>query len=247
MKLKTALCDDEDIGIELLCQNLDYYHFETGIEFEKNIYKDPRALLNDYQKIGHFDIIFLDVEMPISGIMHNGLDIAKSIRSIPDNDVRIIFISNYPSYMQMGYDVQASYYLEKNVSREKFKRVLDSIIEKMQKDQSMIRIKTDRNQWDLVRISDIIYVRSFSNQRNKTLYCTNTRDYLEEGRSILSISSELSAHGFAFANKHYLINMQHVRQFTHDCMQLDNKEYIEISRHYRKDFLGQFSRNILRL
>ncbi len=247
MKFKVAICDDEDIGIQTISRHLETFHFNTGIEFSLKIYNNPLKLSQDCNTPGLFDIIFLDVEMPIQGVMYNGLDIAKKIRELPDQDVRIIFISNYPSYMQMGYDVQASYYLEKDVSDEKFARVLNSVIEQLQKDNSMFRIRTGIGQWDLIRLSDILYIESFNKQRNKLVYHTSQTNYTETGRSILSTSADLASRGFAFANKYHLVNMNHVVQFTHDCLQLDSKEYIEISRHYRKDFLAQFSKNIISL
>ena len=247
MKLNVAICDDEDLGIQIISRHLETFHFNTGIEFSLKKYNNPLKLNEDYNTPGLFDIIFLDVEMPIQGVMYNGLDIAKKIRELPDQDVRIIFISNYPSYMQMGYDVQASYYLEKDVSDEKFARVLNSVIERLQNDSAMYRIRTDIGQWNLIRLNDIQYIESFNKQRNKVVYHTTLANYTETGRSILSISADLTPKGFAFANKYHLVNMNHVVQFTHDCLQLDNKEYIEISRHYRKDFLAQFSKNIISL
>ncbi len=247
MKFKTAICDDESIGIKTICSLLETYHFETGVEFEKHLYTDPLQLINDYKDSGGYDIIFLDVEMPVSDAISSGMDVARIIRSIPDNDVRIVFISNYPSYMQQGYDVQASYYLEKDVTTDKFIRVLNSIIVNLETDNSMFRIKTDRNQWDLIKTHEILYVKSFSWQRDMVKYITTSGEYTEAGRAITAIGNDLIPRGFAFANKHHLVNMHHVMQFTKECLQLDNKEYIEISRHYRKEFFDQFSQNIINL
>ena len=123
----------------------------------------------------------------------------------------------------MGYDVQASHYLEKDVSKEKFMRVMDSIIVNLKNDNSMFRIKTDRNQWDLIRTYDILYVKSFSWQRDMVKYITSSGVYTEVGRSIVSIGNDLIPRGFAFANKHHLVNMHHVRQFSHECLQLDTQ------------------------
>lgn len=247
MQLRSAICDDEKDGIDLMCRYLDSYSMEKGVDFDKHIYDDPGKLLREYKASGLYDILFLDVEMPISGIMKNGIEVARKIRSIPDNDVRIVFISNYPAYMHMGYDVQASNYLSKNMSVNRFRSVMDGIIAGLLNDSSMMRIKTDRYQWNLIKIHDIMYIQAYPGERDKVTYWCLDHTITETGKSILSVGETLSSYGFAFANKYYLVNMRYVNQFTHNCLQLKNKKYIEISRHYRRQFMEQFSDNILSL
>ena len=247
MQLKTAICDDEIIGIEKIRNLLETYHFETGIEFQKDIFMDPEDLLQKYTSAGTYDILFLDVEMPINGTMKNGIDLAKFIRNIPDPDVRIIYVSNYPAYMQMSFDVQASNYLEKNVSYEHFNTVMDTIIHGLSVDSALIRIKTGPDQWNLLRINEIICIRSFFGKRDKIAFCTASHELIETGRNILSISEELKKHHFTFVNKYCLVNMRHVIQYSHDSLFLSNKDSVEISRHFRKNFMEQFSNSILEL
>ena len=189
MTLNTAVCDDEPDGIKTIDLLLENYHFETGIEFNIKHYQDPDLLIADYSHAGYYDIIFLDVELSFGKSYRNGIDIAKAIRSIPDPDVRIVFVSNYPVYMQMGFDVQASHYLDKQVSFRRFQSVMDTIISCMQNDTSMIRIKTDRDQWNLLKIQDIIYVKSYRGERDKVTYHCNNQEITETGKS-LSVESD---------------------------------------------------------
>lgn len=245
MILKTAICDDEKEGVDRIEKLLESYYIDTGIEFSKNIFNDPDDLLKTYTSPGVYDIVFLDVEMPINGVFKNGIDIAKAIRNIPDNDVRIIYISNYPAYMQMSFDVQASQYLDKNVSYDRFHSVMDTIILGMSHDSALLRVKTGPDQWNLIRIADIICICSFRGKRDKIAFCTSDREYNESGRNIYTLGEALKDQHFVFANKNCLVNMRHVIQFTHNSLQLSNLEYIEISRHFRKQFVEQFSKNIL--
>ena len=247
MHLKAAICDDEKSGIELICKHLESFAMETGNVFENTLYQNPEELLSDYTAAGKYDIIFLDVEMTVNDVMVSGIEVAKKIRMIPDPDVKIVFVSNYPAYMQMGFEVQASYYMEKEISFAKFNQVMEGIIASMQSDRSMFRIKTARDEWHLLNLKDILYARAVPKVRDRVVFHTMTQEFTEEGRSILSISEELCPYGFAVANKYHLVNMRHVLQFHHDKLQLDNQEWIEISRHYRKDFLAQFSDHILKL
>ena len=247
MVLKTAICDDEKEDIQRIYKLLENYCMDTGIEFQKRIFNDPKELLRFYKTPGTFDLVFLDVEMPINGNDRNGIDIAKAIRSLPDKDVRIIYISNYPAYMQMSFDVQASQYLDKKITFERFHTVMDIIIQGISNDSALMRVKTGPDQWNLIRLNDLICVRSFFGKRNKIVYCTSTHEIVETGRNILNLGEELKEHHFVFANKYCLVNMKHVIKFTHDKLQLSNLEYVEISRHFRKRFVEQFSKNILSL
>ena len=245
MILKTAICDDEKEGIECINRLLENYYIDTGIEFSKSVFNDPDDLLRSYTSPGVYDIIFLDVEMPVNGIPKNGIDTAKAIRNIPDNDVRLIYISNYPAYMQMSFDVQASQYLDKNVSYARFHSVMDTIIHGMSHDSALMRVRTGPDQWNLLRIADIICISSFIGKRDLISFCTSDHEYVESGRNIYTLGETLKDQHFVFANKNCLVNMRHVIQFTHNSLQLSNLEYIEISRHFRKQFIEQFSKSIL--
>ena len=242
---RTAICDDEQEGPSIIRHHIENYMMESGNEFSCSFFDKPDELMRIYRKPGSFDILFLDVEMSVHGETENGIDLARKIRALPDQDVRIIFLSNYPSYMQQGYDVQASHYLEKDVSDERFRSVMDTILYNLQKDGTMLRVYTDPGQWNLLKIKDILYLQSTPGVRNRLEVYMLTQKITVIGRSIQSFEAELCRYGFCFANKNYLVNMRHVTQFTHDCLLMADRKYIEISRHFQHDFHNQFSSNLL--
>jgi len=244
MRFKTAICDDEQSGVDMLKHYLQHYNIETGVEFDISSFSDPNELLFAYQSPGVFDFVFLDMEMPVNGIMYHGIDVAKKIRSLPDNDVRIIFVTNYPQYMHLGYDVQASHYLCKDISLDKFDSIMDCIIALFRKDCSYIEIKSKRDEWIVLKVKDIYYIRSYPGKRDYIEYVTATGT-LEEHRSILSASDQLSACGFAFSNKNHLVNLIHLQRYSKEQIVLDSGHLIELSRYYRKPFLEAFTENIL--
>ena len=225
MKLKVAICDDEPQAIEITRKNLETYHFETGIEFDIHSFVNPEDLLKEYPSPGSYDLLFLDME-------------------IPDNDVRIIFVSNYPEYMNMGYDVQASHYLSKDTTHSRFNQVMNDVISGFDRDFSVLRVKTGRDEWILIRIRDILYVKTILGKRDLIIFHLSNES-IQEHRSIFSAGEELKPHGFAFANKHHLVNLRHIQQYSNDFLILDNGEKITLSRYYKKDFLKLFSKNIM--
>lgn len=244
MRLKTAICDDEEQGILLIKKLISHYHFDTGVEFDIKEYNDPDTFVRDYES-GFFDILFLDMEMPRSLKFKHGIDVAKHIRAIPDTELKIIFFSNYPEYMHLGYDVQSTHYLSKDVEFRKFDSVMNSLIAGLSNDQSIIRIKTGHNDWALVRIRDILYVKSALGKRDFVSYYTSN-GLFEERKNISTVYDELKPHGFVFSNNHHLINLHHIQRFSRETIILDCGYEINLSRYYRKEFLGAFSRDIIK-
>lgn len=246
MRFKVAICDDEIKWIETIKERLRAYSLKTDISFDITEFVNPNELLKSYKRSGTYDILFLDMEMPINGELKRGFDLAKKIRSIPDEELRIIFFSNYPQYMHLGYDVHASHYLQKNVSVNKFLTVFDDVISGMKKNESMIRIKTEKDNWSLIRISDIIYVNKPYSIRDNIVYYTLSGQ-ISERKTIKTAESELTPYGFAIANKFYLVNFKHIIKFSSNRIIMDNGEEIELSRRFRQEFHNRFSHNILSL
>lgn len=125
MILNVAICDDEENDIDIISDYLFKYQMIHDVDFNISRFQSGQNLLNTYSKHGVFQLLFIDVEMPEL----SGLDVAKRIRKLPDRDVKIVFVSNYPEYMQNSFDVQAFQYLSKPLSYEKFNMVMNNIIE----------------------------------------------------------------------------------------------------------------------
>ena len=58
---KIAICDDEDILINELKENLERYAAETGSELCFFTYHDGSELLDKYNS--EYDLIFMDIKM----------------------------------------------------------------------------------------------------------------------------------------------------------------------------------------
>ena len=247
MILRTAICDDNEKDIKMLEKLLEQYHFETGVEFDIKKYTVPDNLISDYTEPDVYDLIFLDVEIVHSDISEHGIEIAKKIRNIPDESVIIIFFSNYPKYMKLGYEVQAANYITKNTSFEQFKNDLDNIFARFQNSKSTLCIKVGRDNIQILRIEDIVYVKSNPYERKNVTYYMKNNLTFHEKRSILSVSEILKEYKFVMANQYYLVNLRFVNSLMNDTLKLDNGVEIQLSRHYKKDFMYYFSKNVLEI
>ncbi len=247
MTFKTAICDDEKDGLDYIRGYLQTYHFETGTEFSVTTYSSPDSFIEDYNEAGKYDIVFLDVEMPGSINGERGIELAKQIRALPDDEVIIIFVSNYPEYMVYGYDVRASHYLSKETLFSRFKEIMDNILSHIESDKSILSVKTGRDQIRLLKISEILYVESFHRMHKRVIYKMKNGEQIEEKKSLSNVKNKLETHGFTTANQYCLVNLRYVRCLKDNTLILDNSDKISLSRYYKKEFLSIFSKNILNI
>ena len=155
MNYKVAICDDENSIINTINEYLSLYSFQYDIDFSISTFDNPVNLLNAYSSPGAFHIVFLDVEMPeISGIT-----LAEHIRTLPDYNVFIIFVSSYPEYMKDSFNVQAFQYLTKPISKEIFFQEINRIIDYINKsNRTQIMINTGTTESEVIFTDNIIYI-----------------------------------------------------------------------------------------
>lgn len=105
--IRAIAIDDEPLGLKIIT------HFCEQIEFitlEKTFTKQSEAL--KYLKNYPVDLLFLDIQMPNK----NGVDFYKML----DNDPMVIFTTAYSEYAVEGFNVNATDYLLKPFSEERF-------------------------------------------------------------------------------------------------------------------------------
>lgn len=135
MKLKIAICDDEQNQIEYLTSIVSAWSKENGHICEMRTFPSAEAFLFAYEDDNAYDILLLDIEMKHI----TGVDLAKGIRK-KDQTVQIIFITGYSEYISEGYEVAALHYLMKPVSQQKLFSVLDRAAEKIKQNEKCLNL-----------------------------------------------------------------------------------------------------------
>lgn len=135
MKLKIAICDDEQNQIEYLTPIVSAWSKENGHICEMRTFPSAEAFLFAYEDDNAYDILLLDIEMKHI----TGVDLAKGIRK-KDQTVQIIFITGYSEYISEGYEVAALHYLMKPVIQQKLFSVLDRAAEKIKQNEKCLNL-----------------------------------------------------------------------------------------------------------
>lgn len=118
--MKIAIVEDNEANYLTLKQHIDSFFKAHNLIGTIDYYPDGLALVNSFKN--NYDIIYFDVEMELM----DGMTAAKKIRQI-DEEVLIVFVTNYVQWAIEGYTVNATDFLLKPLSyfnfSEHFKKI----------------------------------------------------------------------------------------------------------------------------
>lgn len=219
MKLKIAICDDEQNQQEYLISKVSEWARKYGHLCEINTFPSSEAFLFEYSEKKAYDILLLDIEMKEM----SGIDLAKRVRS-ENEDVQIVFITGYPDFIFESYDVGALHYLMKPVSEEKLHAVLDRAIKSLGKAEKRLMVSFDR-QTEYIPFSEIMYLEV---QMNYTVIHTRTAEYKMK-TSLSDIEKQLDD-GFFRCQRSFIVNLAQVQKIKSNSIVLKSGETVPISR-----------------
>lgn len=240
---QVAICDDEAANHNLIKQLLLILTKCTHFSFDTYFFSSGEELLEYYKthKSNPFHILFLDIEM--NGI--NGINTAKQIRSLPDRDVQIIFLTSYPEYMMDSFDVQTFHYLIKPISNELFiskvTKLCNYILASINR---YLTIKTN-GEYLVLKNSAVIAITKVKNTiAKKRLEVITTEQRYACAGTLESYSNRLE-YPFLLVHRSVIINMEHVLKFTVSSVVMSSKEEFPIGRSKAQTIKDSYARYML--
>lgn len=219
MKLKIAVCDDDELQREYLSEVVSAWAKRNRHLAEIRQYAEPKSFLFDYSEEKDFDILLLDIEMPEM----NGIELAKQIRN-ESTTVQIIFITGYYEYFSDGFDVSALHYLLKPVDEGKLCPVLDRAAGNLASRQRGVLI--DGPEFSVkVALADILYVES---ENVHIIVHTVSGNY--RTRMALSSFSKQLDETFFKVHRSYVVNLKYIKKITRADIAMANGDIVPISR-----------------
>jgi two-component system LytT family response regulator len=246
--IRTVIIDDEPSAVNVLSMLLT-----------KKCGKDVSIIGTSYspqegkQLIENLapDLVFLDIEMP--GM--SGIDL---MRSFPKPNFQVVFVTAYDAYAVEAFRLSAVDYLLKPVEVDDLVKAVEKIkadmalqemtlharleeLEKLlRKKNSPADSKIGIGMFDkivFVPIQDILYCEAQG---------AYTQLFLQDGRKMLAskalgeFESQLAGHKFMRIHHHFLINLNHVKEFQRQdggYVIMENDKQLEVSQRKRKEFL----------
>ena len=224
--LRIAICDDMPECLTEIKQCIQNWpNKPDGLSVEA--FSDADALIAAHNR-NPFEIIFLDVVMPLLG----GIEAAGEIRQ-QDKTVKIVFLTSSPEFAVDSYRVKADNYLLKPLDGKAIHQCLDELTAELQKNAKKILVR-DRYAVHRVALQDIEFIES----DNKYIHFVLTDGMtLTSAEPLYIYENKLPlADGFFKCSRGYIVNLYKIDSFTTKEIRMSSGYRIPISRSYQKEF-----------
>jgi DNA-binding LytR/AlgR family response regulator len=224
--LRIAVCDDTHSFLKETQETLWQWP-KRPAGMSVLLFSNPDALIETH-KTNAFDIIFLDVLMPLI----NGIETAAEIRKL-DKSVKIVFLSASREYAVDSYAVKASNYLLKPVNKAQLFACLDELISQMHGAAKSIVVKgleaTHR-----ILLSDIEHVEA---QLKHVVFFLKGNRTVESVEPFYTYENTLALDdGFFKCHRSYIVNLHFVDAYSSKELRMRSGCRISISRSCHKEF-----------
>ena len=237
MKIRIACCDDEKQQLELYKTMFTNIEMRQDIKLNVEYFLSGNFMLERFQSEKNpFDLVYLDMDMDEK----SGLDLAKEIRQNYHSDCLILFLTNYPKYMQNSFDVRAFQYMIKPVQFDEFERKYNAARKYLEKDdKNRVVLKIDED--NVVFFTNEIYY--IEKEKSSKQFLVYLEDKCVVAKGVLSaIENQLLEQHFMRTHRSYLVNMKHIRRIQKNDLVLSNGNLVPISRRKEKELKQQFMR-----
>lgn len=225
--------EDNDDDYCSLLNNLQKFFKQVDIKYCLFRAKTKQEL---FHYVFESDIVFLDVELQ----GENGIDLGIKIRE-KNEEIKIIFVTNYIQYSIDGYKAQANRYFLKPISQKHFNSEFSTLIKKYMLDRSgFIDLKLDSNK---IYYKNVLYIEYISSERKTVLHLITGKN-LKTNYPLKYWLNELKSLSFCQSYKSILVNLNCVSATLKNNIILINDESIPLSRSYKKSFDEANLRNL---
>lgn len=218
-----AICDDDIRMRRFLHSAVD----EAGIHCTVKEFSNGTGLIQDDQE---YDILFLDIDMPVV----NGIEAAKRIRR-KDRKVKIIYVTGYQDYMQRSFEVHPFSFLVKPVKKETIiKQIREALLYSREEEKAdTLRLET-MDGMEEIAVSDIYYLEY---QNRKLRLVMKYGECMIRGK-VSEFSKKLIPYGFASPHKSFVVNLYHVKAIRGYDIFMMNGDLIPLSQKRSTEFRG---------
>lgn len=188
---------------------------------------------SQHLNLNQIDIIFLDINMP--GL--SGISFARSLKISP----LIVFTTAYPEYAVEGFELDATDYLVKPYSFERFLKAVNRAFERLQEnkgpdtEEGKILVKADKKLY-AIKFSEILliegqgdYIRIRTRGENLVVHDT-----------IKNFLSSLPAHEFMRIHKSYVVNLKCIEYIEGNQVRVGEYQ-LPVSPVHREELLKRYS------
>jgi DNA-binding LytR/AlgR family response regulator len=241
--INTIIVDDEPLALDVL---------ETYIEKIPELHLVARCNnafeANEALQQHDVDLIFLDIQMP----QLTGIDFIKTLIDPP----LVVFTTAYSNYAIEGFELNATDYLLKPISLERFMKASNKAVEQIE-----LKRKENASDVQFGDAEEFIFVKADKKyvkvKYSEVLYIEGLKDYViirtEKGRVITlqtmkSLEVKLPSKIFKRIHRSYIVNLNKVEAIIGNMVEVIEKgqaKHLPIGKNYRDELLELVNANRL--
>ncbi len=224
--MKIGICDDDSSFIGEIRSRLRSALSVTD-SLDVSDFSSAQELIECYKDGAYFDILFISIEM--EGI--NGIEAVGIIRAVSPRTV-IIFMSSHSDCIFDVFRVESLLYLGKPLKDMEFSEVLGRALNQYRRVNASIVLKWESTR-NKIQIDKISFVEGY--MRHLTVH-TADGEYEAVGK-ISEIQEILSPHGFVRVHQGFVVNMNYIKCFGINEIELTDGSRVPVSVRKRQEAL----------
>ncbi len=220
---QAAIVEDNDEIRDYIKNTLAQSFNDSNVPVAFDTFSSGDRFLSMYEDHYHYDVIFLDIEMP--GI--NGIDLCRKIRQMTP-EALVIFISNKEELVFQTFEVQPFRFIRKSAYKESLPRLTAAIIEKwnaVSNDMIYIEEAGSKSLFSF-SVSQIMYIEA---QRKLCRIVTTTGETSIQMK-LMDAEEMLKDRKFIKIHRSYVVNSKYIAGIGRTSVILRNKEELPVSR-----------------
>lgn len=181
----------------------------------------------------HVDMIFLDIQMP--GL--TGLEYLRTLKDPP----AVIFTTAYSEHAVEGFDLDATDYLVKPVSFERFFKAVNKAIHYINLEEQESATEGEEDDYIFVKadkkivkimLNDILYIEGLKDY--VMIYTTEQR--IITLQTMKNLEERLPSSQFRRVHRSFIISVNKLKSVSGNFVEIKDKQ-IPLGKHYKDDFM----------
>lgn len=221
--INIALIDDDVEFHPVFCRYVEKFFREMGKLYELRLYDDPAAAVYDLRNGKHWELYFLDIEMPEM----DGFEVARKIREEAP-EAYLIYLTSHEELATKGYKFKAFDYIPKSLLAEEINSTLEMFWTEYQRICNRTYPIVTNTRFEQLEYDDIIYLYR---EKNNTVFVLKDRE-VRIRKALKAVFDELASEGFMFTERGYVVNIEHIVRLVKKGIIVSNGEEVPIGRTY---------------
>lgn len=221
--IRIAICDDDPHILKNVDLKIKAYLRKYKIPGSTLQYGNGDLFSFDLQEKKHFDLVFLDIEMPLS---KGGMEVAEEINQLLPHCL-IIFLTSHQKYAIDAFKVRAFRYVLKSRIHEELAENLKAAIDYILTQNVQYYTVSNNNYLEKVAHHDIFYI--MKDKKNSILHIDQNR-IIKTRKALAEVFSELNSEDFVYIDRSCIANVTRVYKISDGEAYFEDGTVIPISR-----------------